>query len=182
MAERYGRRAGAGLIVGMASVTAACGLLDAGEPVGGSEASAEEVAMVAGFTRIATTPNYVVVVNVLPAEEMFTQQHAEQHHPIEGELIVDGDGLPVGAEVRHVEAHIYHRSTGLPAVDLDPRLAVLNRTTGERTDVPATLMQDVNIGEADLHYGNNVHIPGGSAVNVTVTVGNEEVSIDGLLE
>jgi|CXWL01.1.fsa_nt_gi hypothetical protein len=143
--------------------------------------TAGDVTSVAGWTRIATTPSYIVIANVLPGEEMFTTDEAEAEHPLEGELIIDGPSDPIGGNARHVEAHVYDRSTGLELSDVDVSLVVVNRTTGERLSVAPTLMQDVNIGPLDLHYGNNAQIPGGSNLSLTVTVENEEVTVDGLL-
>jgi hypothetical protein len=149
---------------------------------GAGEPTESNVATVAGWTRIATTTSYIVVANVLPGEEMFTAARADAEHPVEGELILAGSGDSLGADVRHVEAHIYDRETGLPSTTLKPTISLLNRTTGERTDVRATLMQDVNIGGPDVHYGNNVHVHSGSDLTLTITIGDEEVTLDGHLD
>jgi hypothetical protein len=148
-----------------------------------STASADaEVAAVAGWTRIATTASYVVVVNVLPGEAMFTAAQIKAEHPAVAELALHGAINPVGVAVRHVEAHIYDRVTGLPNPDLHPTIVVVNRTTGERVEVPATLMQDVNIGVRDVHYGNNVAISAGGDLSLTIGIGTEGVTLDGHLD
>jgi len=140
------------------------------------------VADTAGWSRLATTGKYIVIANVLPAEHMLTSDQATSQHPTEGELVLHGQGHAVGPDVRHVEAHIYDRSTGRPRADLHPSIVVLNRTTGERTVVPAVLMQDINIGEIDVHYGNNVRVAGNSDVLLTVAIDTEEVSFEGHLD
>lgn len=147
-----------------------------------SNADPSEVAAVAGWTRIALTPSYLLVVNVLPSEQMFTTDDMEATSPTEGEAILDGEGRPVGVGVRHVEAHIYDRGTGVPLSDLKPSIRVFNRTTGETIDVPATLMQDVMIGGPDIHYGNNVPVRGDSDISVEVSVDGQEVTVDGHLD
>ena len=136
----------------------------------------------AGWTRMATTESYLVVANVLPGERMFTTAEFKEMHPTEGELIIDGIGNALGDDVRHVEAHIYDRDTGRPLTTVHPTIVVLNRTSGVRRDVTPTLMQDVNIGAADIHFGNNVEVSGDSELSLTITIGDEEVTLDGHLD
>jgi hypothetical protein len=143
--------------------------------------SSSEVVSVAGWTRIATTPSYIVIANVLPGEEMFTADEVAMEHPLEGELTLLGPGEPIGGDARHVETHIYDRTTGLPLSDVDVTLVVTNRTTGEVLTVSPTLMQDVNIGPLDIHFGNNTQIPSSSNLSLTVKVDDEEVTVDGFL-
>ncbi len=145
-------------------------------------AGTAEVAAVAGWTRIATTENYILVVNVLPGERMYSKGEAGATHPIVGELCIIGAGQPVGPDVRHVEAHIYDRVTGLPVADVKPAIVIVNRTTGERTSVPPTLMQDLIVGSMDIHWGNNVKVTGNSDLSVIVTLAHEEVTVDGHLD
>lgn len=37
-------------------------------------------------------------------------------------------------------------------------------------NVPVTVMEGIGAGTADLHYGNNVAMPGGQRFTVTVTL------------
>jgi hypothetical protein len=148
-----------------------------------THADAGEVAAVAGWTRIALTTHYLLVVNVLPSETMFSDMQMKSMNPTVGEAILDhGVGDPVGMGVRHVEAHVYDRSTGLPLSNIKPAIRVFNRTTGDHIDVPPTLMQDVVIGSPDIHYGNNVPVRGNSDISLAITVGSEEVTVDGHLD
>lgn len=148
-----------------------------------THADAAEVSAVAGWTRIALTAHYLLVVNVLPSETMFTDMQMKSMSPTVGEAILDhGVGDPVGIGVRHVEAHVYDRSTGLPLSNIKPAIRVFNRTTGDHVDVPPTLMQDVVIGSPDIHYGNNVPVSGNSDISLAITVGSEEVTVDGHLD
>ncbi|RMH81734.1 MAG: hypothetical protein D6683_03580 [Actinomyces sp.] len=142
----------------------------------------EDVAAVAGFTKVAFTDRWLVVVNVLPAEPMYSPDEVAHDHPTWGEMAIEGEGSPTGPGVRHVEAHVYDRTTGLPVDRPVPALEVLVHATGERLPIPAVLMQDVNIGEADLHFGDNVALPGDTDLTVTVTIADEEVSLDGHLD
>lgn len=164
--------------LGIAVVLPACGLTSSGDDA----PSAQGVVAAAGWTRIAVTPGYYVVANVLPGERMFTAAEAANERPQEGELILAGKGRALGPNVRHVEAHVYDKRTGLPLTSVKPTIVVINQTTGERVDVESTLMQDVNIGAADVHYGNNVVVAGNSELRLVITVGDEEVMLDGHLD
>ena len=166
---------------GLAAVLTSC-LLFTAAPTGHSASTEQDVAAAAGWTRIAVTRSYFVVANVLPGEQMFTAQEAEATHPTQGELIISGTGRAVGAYVRHIEAHIYDRQTGLPLANREPTIDVFNRTTGEHIKVEATLMQDLETGSLDIHYGNNVVVAGDSELRLTITIGNEEVTVDGHLD
>ena len=149
----------------------------AGGPVGPSES----VAAVAGFTKIAVTSDYVVMVNVLPGEHMYTAGQYAHHHPTVGELIIDGAGAPVQPWTRHVEAHVYSRSTGEVALDVMPTFEINDRTTGRITTFESTAMQDVIIGLPDRHFGNNVIIPPGHPFTLTVTIAGQPLRFGGRL-
>ncbi len=169
------------MLMGLVASSSACRLVDGDKGISDTTAD-QEVAKVAGWTRIATTEKYLVVANVLPGEVMFTTAEADAQNPTEGELIIRGIGNPVGDHVRHVEAHIYDRTTGLPRSDVTTSILLLNRTTGEREIVAATLMQDINTGALDIHYGNNIAVRSNSDLRLIVTVDGEEVTLDGHLD
>lgn len=188
--NRFKRRAGVAAsicFVRGASLLAALALFTSCRLFGDAAAtdtrsSQSDVVAVAGWTRVALTDSYLVVANVLPGENMFTAAEAQQQHPTEGELIIAGIGRPPGVNSRHVEAHVYDRKTGVPLTKVEPRIVLLNRTTGQHIDVESVLMQDVNIGVLDIHFGNNVPVVGDSDVRLTVTIGDEEVTLDGHLD
>jgi hypothetical protein len=161
---------------------AACSALRADVADGSAVETDDAVAGAAGWTRAVLSEHYLVIVNVLPGEEMFTEAEHMEMHPTEGELILGGKGNRTGEHVRHVEAHVYDRATGAVVTDVVPSITVTNRTTGEVVEVEPTLMQDVNIGQIDRHFGNNVMIMPNSDLQVKVTVGDEEVSVDGHLD
>ena len=184
-ATQWRIRAASALVIAAAGVLgvgalAACSVLREVEQVATEDA--DDVVAAAGWTRAVATEHYLVVVNVLPGEAMFTHAEHAEHHPTEGELILSGPGEPLGPTSRHVEAHIYDRATGLAATDEVPTITLLNRTTGERVEVEPTLMQDVNIGPLDRHFGNNVAVASNSDLSITVVVAGEEVTVDGHLD
>lgn len=179
----FSRNALIALGLGGLGLMTACGVLRAdAAPKASAAMTKARVAEVAGWTRPVTTAHYLVVVNVLPSEHMMTRAEMNAMHPTEGELIINGIGEPQGAGVRHVEAHIYDRTTGQVVTSLVPSIRLVNRTTGEVVDVVPTLMEDVIVGPLDLHYGNNVPVTGDSDISVQVTVAGEEVSVDGHLD
>ncbi len=143
---------------------------------------AARVAEVAGFTKVATTNHYVVIVNVLPAERMFTTDEVASEHPLEGELVLRGPANPVVASARHVEAHVYDRVTGLPMTTVTPSIRLSDLASGAVIDVEPTMMQDVIIGAPDVHFGNNVVVDGDRDIRVAVDVGGEGVVISGHLD
>jgi len=179
-------RTGVAALTAAVAVTVATWWAVAGRPAdpiaaGAAEIPAE-VADVAGFTKIATTEHHIVVVNVLPAEHMYTVDEVAAEHPTEGEAVLEGPANPVVPNARHIEAHIYDRTTGLPITTITPTIAVTVVDTGERVEIPPTLMQDVVIGAPDRHFGNNVVVEGGHDVSVQVDIGEEEGVIDGHLD
>ena len=143
---------------------------------------AARVAEVAGFTKVATTNRYIVVVNVLPAERMFTADEVASEHPLEGELVLRGSANPVVGSGRHVEAHVYDRATGLPITAVTPSIQLSDLGSGAVIDVEPTLMQDLIIGALDVHFGNNVVLDGGRDIRVVVDIGGEGVVISGHLD
>ena len=179
---RGGRRSPSRLLlVVLALGLTSCDLIS--DDGSGAQASEADVGAVAGWTRIALTTHYLLVVNVLPSETMFTDMQMQSMSPTVGEQILDkGVGDPTGLGIRHVEAHVYDRTTGLPLSNIKPSIRVFNRTTGERVDVSPTLMQDVVVGSPDIHYGNNIPVRGNSDISLAITVGSEEVTVDGHLD
>ncbi len=134
-----------------------------------------------GLTRVGTTEHYLVVLNVVPPEEMYLPAQAAQQHPTGGELILHGEMAPITAQSRHAEAHIYSKETGKPVTDVVPEIEIADQTDGTTQKPEATLMQDVLIGARDIHFGNNAVIKAGHEFSVAVTIGSEAVSFSGRL-
>ena len=143
---------------------------------------ASEVDEVAGFTKIATTEHYFVIVNVLPAERMYTPEGLAAEHPTVGEAVLRGPAAPVVPSARHVEAHIYDRKTGLPTTAVTPAITLVDHRSGARMSIDPTLMQDVIIGAADVHFGNNIVVAGDRDITLTVEVGADKVVLSGHLD
>lgn len=174
----------AGLWVALGCALLAGAMWSAGRVAdrGHQQLDPEAIAAVSGFTKISTTEHKVVVVNVLPAEEMFTKDELAKQHPTEGEVVLHGSAGPVLAYSRHVEAHIYDRATGLPVTSSTPSIVLTDGQTGARTIIDPTLMEDVVIGAPDVHFGNNVVVQSDRDITVTVDVAGEEVVISGHLD
>lgn len=147
--------------------------------LGGVAAAGSSVEDYAGFTEMATTADYVVMVNVLPAERMLSIGENERLHPTVGELVIEGVGARARPWARHVEAHVYSRATGEVLTDVVPAIEVLDRKTGRVIPVAPALMQDVVIGVPDRHFGNNVVVRPDRAITVVVRIGDQVVSVDG---
>lgn len=167
-------------VLSCSGLLAGCSLLFAN--VATAKKDMRTVESVAGFTRMASTGKYLVVVNVLPGEEMYTATEVAQRRPAKGEMTYGAKGRPTGPQVRHVEAHIYDRLTGLPLLEPRPVITVTDKQTGNRVTVPSKLMADVNIGKNDIHFGDNVLLPGNRDITVQVTLNDLEVSVDGHLD
>ena len=73
----------------------------------------------------------------------------------------------------HLEVHLANKATGMVASDAVPQITITNEATGASRSVSAIVqMYDVQMGQADLHFGNNVYLPDGS-YSVTVMIGGE---------
>jgi hypothetical protein len=112
---------------------------------------------------------------------MFNNDEMLTEHPTDGELIIDGAMAPILPDSRHAEAHIYSLETGEQLTSIRPTNMVNDRTTGVVRSLDVTLMQDVNIGARDLHFGNNIEIPLGHDFLITVRIRDEEVTFSGRL-
>ena len=141
-----------------------------------------EVADVAGWTRHATTEHFLLIVSIRPGEEMYTAEEIADQHPLSGEEIITGSGVPVGEDIRHVEVHVYGLATGGLLETEEPVITVVNRSTGESSKLDPVLMEDIAIGSPDRHFGNNVHIPANSDLSIEVSVNGEKATVDGHLD
>jgi hypothetical protein len=135
---------------------------------------------------IEHTPNYTVVLNVVSPQNMYTPQQVKQQNPTDGEVMYSGTMvMPPGMTMsmsntsyptgwRHVEVHIYDRTTNGVIRYASPIIIVTNDQTGQRTNVPIVTMQSVGAGQnPDFHYGNNVDLPSGDSYAATVQVGSD---------
>jgi len=179
------KRLAAATLLVVATISLSTAIVDGGfwdSPKNQVGTSTLAVSDVAGFTKIGFTADHVVVINVLPGEEMFSPTQVSNEHPIAGELALEGVGTDLTVDSRHVEAHIYDRVTGLPITSIVPTIEVTNRTSGEVFIVNPVRMQDVVTGAPDVHFGDNIAIPGASDLTVRVRLAEgEEVVVNGHL-
>lgn len=147
----------------------------------GGSGTAERLAVErnVGAARVVTTPHYLVLWVMLPAEHMYTPGEVALRHPGVGEQAFWGRIQPwTGPDRRHVEAHVYRLATGEVVRGAHPRITVTDLTAGGRTQVlPMTMMQDVVIGPSDLHYGNNLRLPYGHRYVVHFSLGGDHADI-----
>ncbi len=134
-----------------------------------------------GLTKVATSSHYIVVLNIVPPEEMFLPDEAATRHPTEGELILRGNMAPIGPDSRHAEAHVYDKATGRARSDVTPIITLVDQTSGRTQTLEATLMQDVALGPRDIHFGNNVGIPAGHEFTIAIDLGGETITFSGTL-
>ena len=151
----------------------------AGMNGGAASSPASEDAL--GLTLMGLTPHYLVVLNIVGPEQMYSPGRAATVNPTEGEMILHGSMAKIVPGSRHTEAHIYSRTTGLPATDTVPTMIVTDLDAGTTVHPEQTLMQDVVIGSRDIHFGNNVAIARDHDFRITVAIGNEEVDFHGQL-
>lgn len=123
----------------------------------------------------ATTANYIVVLDVGPAEQMYTQQQVDSTHPSSGEVMLGGSMTDVsGPNVSHVEAHICKRSGGSVVTNDEPVISIADTTAGTPPqDLPVAEMQGVGQSTSDYHYGNNAVIRPGHSYTITVRLNGE---------
>jgi hypothetical protein len=132
------------------------------------------------------TANYTLLLHVVSPQNMYTPQQVKQQNPTDGEVMFSGTMvMPPGmqgmsmsntsypAGWRHMEVHVYARSTNAVIRNASPIMTVTNDLTGQKRTVPKVTMQSVTDGPSDLHYGNNVYLPSGYAYTATVQVGDD---------
>src|SRR3954464_14774460 len=140
---------------------------------GGATEVAYAAATEAGVTKVRTTKHYLIVLNVVPPEEMYPPAVAARPPPEEGELNIRGTMAPITPDGRHFEAHIYSRATGKPVHGEHPTITVVDHTAGTTVPVRVTIMQDVIVGARDYHYGNNANMKYGHRFTITVQLRGE---------
>jgi hypothetical protein len=139
------------------------------------------------------TASHTVLLHVVSPQNMYTPEQVKQQNPTDGEVMFSGTmvmppgqgsggGSMAGMNMsnmsyppgwRHMEAHIYDRTTNRVIRDASPIMTVTNDQTGQRTSVPSVTMQSVLDGASDLHYGNNVDLPSGHSYTASVQVGGD---------
>ena len=135
-----------------------------------------------GVNKVVSTPTYLLVFNIVGPEQMYTSEQLKLSKPNSGEWSIKGNMTPIKADSRHFEVHVYDKATGKTFSDVKTKISFTDVTDGRTpTDVEATLMQDLVVGEKDLHYGNNVEIIATHDFRVDVVINGETGSMTGRL-
>jgi hypothetical protein len=163
----------AGALVAVAAMLAACG----GQPVRSTAAASSPGGTCQGSSgnASATTANYVIVLDVGPPEQMYSQQQVQSDHPTSGEVMLGGAMTDVsGPNVRHMEAHVCNRNSGAVVTGAQPVITLTDTTAGTAAkNVPVAEMEGIGEGTTDYHYGNNVVLQPGHTFTVTVRLNGE---------
>jgi hypothetical protein len=83
----------------------------------------------ATITRAVTTASYRVVLDLGPAETMYTPAQLKTMHPRSGEVMLANamamGGMSMGAGMtRHLELHVFSRATGKVLTGLMPKISL----------------------------------------------------------
>lgn len=201
MAREIGRP-GRGLLVtalGAVALLAGCGTSTVA--VGSSPTSPHGVSVAAGClpassataSASATTPSYVMALDVGPLQDMYTQAEASANAQLSGEVMISGQmanvpGMPMSSggampssapvQDRHLEVHICSKGSGQVVQNAQPTITLTDDTMHSSAEtVPVAVMEGVGQGVGDLHYGNNVVMQPGDTYTVVVAVGSEQASV-----
>jgi hypothetical protein len=148
----------------------------------GSNGSGQNLVGEQGLTQVVTTARYIVVLNVVPPEQMYNRQEAASVPPGgAGELILIGRKAPIGPLTRHTEIHIYTKDAGAVVSDATVTMTLRDHASGQSLAIEATKMQDLALGPIDVHYGNNVTIATGHEFTLTATINADAASFTGIL-
>jgi hypothetical protein len=136
-----------------------------------------------GLVLTTTTDHYLIVLDILAPEDMFMPAEVASQHPGAGELVVDGKATPtVGVNLRHMEVHIYDRTTGDVVTGQHPTLTLTDHTAGSRASLDATEMRDLIIGEIDDHYGSNSSVAVGHDFTIRVAINGDAADFSGVVK
>jgi hypothetical protein len=104
-----------------------------------------------------------------------------QPSSMSGEVMVAAPGMPMpqmsstdqGQTVNHhLEVHLKDASSGNVLSNPIPSISIADSSGNSRQVSNIVQMYDPTAGQSDLHFGNNVYLPG-STYTVTVTIGPE---------
>jgi len=111
--------------------------------------------------QIVLTRSYRYTLRLGAPENMYMPYQVRVNHPKQGEAMLRGvmsgsSALLTGGPIRHLEVQICARRTSAVVTHAKPRITVVDETTGRTRKLPVAVMEDVAVGTADLHYGNNI--------------------------
>jgi hypothetical protein len=130
--------------------------------------------------QIALTRSYRYALRLGAPENMYMPYQVRANHPKHGEAMLRGtmSGSPsllTGGPIRHLEVQICTRRTSAVVTHAKPRISVVDETTGRTRKLPVAVMEDISVGAADLHYGNNIAMSPKHRYLVSVTWGGQPV-------
>ena len=133
-------------------------------------------------TYTAVTSSYRFVLHVAMAEKMYTPAQVRKLHPKHGEVMLHGSmvmgGMAMGGSMRHLEVQICSRTTNAVVTNANPTIVVVdNSAKNTTTKVPVAVMEGIEEGVADLHYGNNVTMPARHRFTIIVTLKGERATL-----
>ena len=136
-----------------------------------------------GLVMTTMTEHYLIVLDILAPEDMFTTADVATSHPGTGELVVNGKATPtIGVNIRHLEVHIYDRTTGAVIKSEHPQLSLTDLTDGTTMAVDGTEMRDLIIGEIDEHYGSNSSVAVGHDFTLHVAIRGDTADLSGVVK
>jgi len=116
---------------------------------------------------------YRMTLMIGPREAMYTQAQARRSHPTTGEIMLRGAmmggmGMGMGMLNRHLEVHVLDLRTMRPASN--PMVSITYQALSpvmmpmmmRLVHVPVAVMVGLTMDMSDIHYGNNVSMPGGT--------------------
>jgi hypothetical protein len=113
--------------------------------------------------QVALTRNFRFTLRLGPVENMYMPRQVRANHLKHGEVMLrgtmTGPGMLTGGPIRHLEIQICTRPMDTVVTDARPTILVVDKTSGKTTKLPVAVMEDISVGTADLHYGNNVALP-----------------------
>jgi hypothetical protein len=115
-----------------------------------------------GAEQTAQTASYRISIRIGPTIE------GEAMGPVATMAVTD-QGQPVN---RHLEIHIYDRSTGAKVKDVTPAVGFTDQATGASRGLANVLACLLAGLQPVPHYGDNLYLSGGT-YTVTVGIGNE---------
>ncbi len=147
-----------------------------------STASGADVGAEHGLVLTRSAGTYLMVLDILAPEPMYTSGDLAVTHPADGELVVRGTAAPVdGEHTRHVEIHVYDLRDGEPVRVPTPSLTFVDHTSGRTQALDATLMHDLALGERDDHFGTNAPFPAGHRFTLRVGFDGTTTDFTGVL-
>jgi len=131
-----------------------------------------------------TTDHYKIILTIGPVATMLMPDQAAGAKA--GEVMVPMPGMPLppmsmtdqGQPVNHhLEVAIVNKTSGAVVTDQMPAITIKNDATGATHSLDSVMaMYNVQVGQSDWHYGNNVYLPDGTATITVVANGHNPAS------